>query len=394
MALVELASLIVASTKASILQKLYDLATAVGLDTETWQEGDPTRTQFDITAEMLEIHERVAVEIARGGYLDLASGPWLTLLARYGFNVERRPATRATTTIRLTNGSGAVRVFEAEGYTALSTGKATYKNVEDKTLPGGIGQTVDVLFEAEEAGIAGNAAPGEINAWLYPVPKVTLTNLTAAAGAPEETDSALRERCRAKIQALSPNGPKGIYHYVATTPELNGGALVTRTRVLPDSDTGEVTVYLAGPAGPVTTDDRDLVEEAYETYATPHCVEVSALLATALVVPITYQLWVYDTIGLSEAEIKTAVSDSLIAMLRELPIGGDVIPPAVNGALYQGRLVAAILGAVTLEDEFGSTVKYGFRVSVSNPSGDLVMTPPQVATLGTLTATVTFVRAP
>ena len=67
MALVELASLIVASTKSSILQKLYDLATAVGLDTETWQEGDPTRTQIDITAEMLEIHERVGVEIARGG---------------------------------------------------------------------------------------------------------------------------------------------------------------------------------------------------------------------------------------------------------------------------------------------------------------------------------------
>ena len=56
----------------------------------------------------------IMAEAIRAGFLETARGPWLTLLARNMFGVERGEATFATGEIQLTNGGGGVFSFNPD----------------------------------------------------------------------------------------------------------------------------------------------------------------------------------------------------------------------------------------------------------------------------------------
>lgn len=380
---VSLSSLIAAVSKEAILSKLLTIASALGLSTESWQPGDPTRTLFAALSQMDEDREVLVIDLVKSGFLDLASGIGLTLLARYLFLVERRTATYATSTIRLTNGSGAFHNFDAEDLTFRNsaTGK-TFRNTTGGTLASGIGQTLDLEIKAEEGGSDSTSAVGEIDELVYAVANVSAVNTTAAVGTDEESDPDLRERCRAKLQSISVAGPRGGYHYAAVTPELNGGAAVTKTREVPDSDVGHVDVYLAGPAGAVSSDDRDLVEEAIETWATPLCIDVTVASAENFVQAVTYTLWLYDTAAETTAQIEEKIEDALLEAFKTRPIGGDVISPDPTGFIYKDWIEAQIIRAVS---------PHGFKVTVSTPAADVALNINQVASLGAVTATINWV---
>lgn len=381
---VTLETLITAVTSTKIYAKLLTLAQAVGLSTESWQDGDPTKTLLDSVSRRDETRESLIVDAIRGGLLDLAEGGWLTLLARYGFKVERRGATFATCTVRYTNaGTAFAEIEEPEDSTTKnSTTEAFFRNTTVGVIPAG--GFVDLEVIADVAGSDANSAVGEIDYLVTSIPNVTVSNTTAAIGTDEETDEELRARCRAKMQSISPNGPRGAYHYFATTPEYNEGAAITRTRVVPDSDTGDVQVYLAGAAGAVSSDDRQLAEDAIDAWATPLCIEATVSSATNFSQAVTYTLWVYDDVSLTVAEIEEAVENALLEALRTRPIGGDVIPPAATGAIYKDWLEAVILRAVH---------PYGFKVTLATPTVDVALTIGQVMTLGAVTATINLVAS-
>lgn len=381
MAEVALATLILPVNRDQYFASILGIANGLGLETETWRSGDPTRSEFYAVAIEAELRESLVVDTIRGGYLDLSGEQWLTLLARYRFNVERRQAVKGTCTVRLTNQSAAAYLDLQPGDITVknSTTKATYRSTTGGDLAGGIGQTLDVEVEAEVAGSGGTSGTGEIDELVTALPNVDCTNTTAAIGTDQESDPALIERCRAKFASLSPAGPKAAYHYAATTPELNGGASVTRTRVVADSDTGEVQVYLANDSGAVTSEDRDLAEEAIETWANPLCIDCTVSAATPVVQAITYTLWVYDSIAQTNEEIEELIEDALIEEFKRIPVGGDIIPPATTGKLYQGRVIATILAAVA---------GHGFRVTLTVPAADVDLDPSEVLTLGTVTATI------
>lgn len=381
MAEVALATLLVPVTRDQNFASLLGIASGLGLETETWHSGDPTRETLYAVAIEAELKEALIGDTIRGGYLDLSGDDWLTLLARYRFNVERRAATKATTPIRLTNQSAAAFNDIAPGdITARnSTTKATYRSTTGGDLAGGIGETLDIEVEAEIAGSGGTSGAGEIDELVTALPNVTVTNLTAAIGTDAESDAALIERCRAKFQSLSPAGPKAAYHFAATSPELNGGASVTRTRVVADSDTGQVTVYLANDSGPVSSGDRDLAEEAIETWANPLCIDCTVLAATAQSQAITYTLWIYDSVALTNAKVQDLIQTALEEEFKRIPVGGDIIPPATTGKLYQGRVIATILAAVA---------GHGFRVVLATPAADVDLDPSAVLTLGVVTGTI------
>ncbi len=377
---VALATLIVPVTREQNFAALLGIATGLGLETETWRAGDPTRSEFYAVAIEAELRDALIVDTIRGGYLDLSGEEWLTLLAQYRFNVTRRAASAGTCTIRLTNASVAPFDFEAGDVTVRnSTTLQTYRTTTGGTLAGGIGQTLDLEVEAEVAGSDSTSGVGEVDELVTALPNVTGTNTTAAIGSDEESDAALIERCRAKFASLSPAGPKAAYHYAATTAELNGGANVTRTRVVADSSTGDVTVYLANDSGAVAAGDVTLAEEGIETWATPLCIDCTVQSAVAQVQAITYTLWVYDSIALTTEEIETLVEDALTEEFKRIPVGGDIIPPATTGKLYQGRIIACIIAAVS---------PHGFRVSLAIPAADVDLDPSEVLTLGAVTATI------
>lgn len=384
MSLVDLAALVTAQVKSAILSTMLDLADTVGLDTETWKEGDPTRTTFDVVSRQWEAWEANAVRFIRGGFLELATGDALELLAYYHFGVDKQKATYAQCTVRLTNAGSAPYTFDPDDLTFVNAAtKATYRNSTGGTLAGS--GTLDLTVIAETAGSAGSSGVGTILALVTALPQVSVTNLTAAVGLDAESDAALQARCRAKLGALSPTGPADAYHYVATTAALNGGAQVTRTRVLADSAVGNVTVYVAGAAGAVSAGDVVLVQAGLNVWATPLTVEATAVNSSNLVVPVTYTLWVYDSISLTTAAIQTIVAAALLESFRTRPIGGDVEPPATTGKIYRSWIEGQIIQSVA---------PHGYRCSVSTPAGDTSMTIGQVATLGTVTPTVTLVAAP
>jgi phage-related baseplate assembly protein len=383
MALVDLASLVVAATRDAVYAKLLDIADAVGLSTETWEAGDPTRTLFDAVARIQSAYETGVVEAIRSGFLDLASGTSLTLCAQYVYAVERTPASFAQCTIRLTNTGALPLVVDPDDLVAVEgSSGATYRNSTGGTVAPG-GGTLDLTFIAEEAGTGSNAGVGDITALQTPIAKIAVSNTTAAVATDEESDADLRARCRAKLGSLSPNGPADAYHYVATTAALTGNTETTRTKVFADSSTGDVVLFVGGNSGQVTTDARDAVEDAVETWAVPLTVQVTVLRATNLTVPITYTLFVYDSIALTSAEIQTKVSDALLAGFRSRPIGGD------SGTIYRDWIIATILQAVA---------PHGYRLTLASPAADVSVANTssacEVAVVGTITPTINLVGAP
>lgn len=388
MSVVALASLLVQETKAAIYQKGLDVAKALGLPVTSWETGDPTRSLYHFVSDILSTLEGVAVGYIASGFLDFAVAranadpddrQWLVLLAEQVYGYEAAEATYATCTVTLTNGGGGLYPVEAGDLTFRSsaTGK-TYHNTSAGTLNSGIGQTLTLDIIADEPGSASSASATEIDEMVTTLLEVTCSNPTAAVGLDAESPNAIASGCRAKLGSLSPNGPRSAYEYVATTPALTGTSNVTRARSVGDSATGDVTLYLAGPSGAVAGADVALVQTAIETWATPLCITPTAVSAANKVIAPTYELWLYDTVGMTEAAAHALVQTALQAMMTARPISGDVIPPATSGYVYHSLIES------TIASPFPGEV---FRVVVTVPAGDTAVAANEVPVLGTVTPT-------
>lgn len=380
-----LAQLIVRHTKAAIYDTAIAVAENVGLPVTSWQPGDPTRSLYHVLSEILDALEEVVAGYITSGFLDYATGDWLKILARQVYNVTVPEATYATTAVTLTNGGGGLYEIEAGDLTLknTTTGK-TYRNTSGGTLAAGPGTTLDIDVEAEEAGSDSSAAAGEIDDLVTALLGVTCTNATAATGTDEQSEATTRQQCRDKLGALSPNGPAEAYAYVARNSELTGTTGVTRVRVYSESETGDVTVYLAGPSGGVSAGDRTDVEDAIVTWANPLCNTPTVVAATNQTQAITYTLWVYKSANKTSAEIQADVTDALQSLFAEHPIGGDIITPGGTGYMYKSLIESTIRGALS----------QAFRVSVATPATDVAIANNTVAVLGTVTATINLVDDP
>lgn len=382
---VSLASLIVEETKEVIYNTGIAIARTIGLPVDTWQAGDPSRSLYHVTAELLSSLEGTAAGYIRSGFLDYASGDWLKILADQVYGVTVPAATYASTTVTLTNGGGGYYEIDAGDLTFKNstTGK-TYRNTTGGILASGPATTLDVDVTADEAGSDSSAAATEIDELVTQLLGVTCSNATAATGTDEQDEAVTRAQCRAKLDTLSPNGPKGAYDFVAKDPDLAGTSACTRSRTYSDSDTGDVTVYLAGPSGAVAEADRALIEDAILDWATPLCITPTVLSATNVTVDVTYALWIYKSVNLDATEIETAIETALEEMFADRPIGGDIIPPATTGKMYRSLIESTIRGVYP----------QAFRVSVTVPTGDTDIDNGEVAALGTVTATINLVVDP
>lgn len=377
--ILSLASLLVRQTKEQILNAGLAIARTVGLPVSSWQAGDPTRTLFMYEAEFLGALEVIVLGFIASGFLDSATGVWLKVLAEQVYGVVVPPATRATTVVELTNNGDEVFDFEPGDVTVKSSlsGK-TYRSITGGHL--GAGETLPLTFEADEAGSGSSAGAGEIDELVTSFTNVEVTNPNAAVGIDEQAESTTRQQCRDKLDSLSPNGPKGAYSYVSRNRDLTGTSNVTRVRVFSDSDTGDVTIYLAGPSGALAEPDRALVEAAILKWATPLCITPEVFSATNVSVPVTYQLWLYASANRTSAEVQADVAAALQAMFAARPIGGDIVSPATTGALYKSLI----------ESTIRAVYPQAFRVVVGTPAGDTALANGEVAVLGTVTPTVTI----
>lgn len=377
-----LASLLVQETKTQIYTRGLALAETIGLNVTSWVVGDPTRSLYHFLSDALSRLETMVAGFIGSGFLDYATDDWLTLLAQQFYDVERVEATYATSTITLTNGGGGVFTIAAGDAVAKnsSTGK-TFTSTSGGTLSAS--STLDIDVTADEAGSDSSSVANEIDALVTTMLGVTVTASTTAIGVDEESDESLRDRCRAKLAALSPNGPRDAYNFVVRSSELTGVTDITRARTVTDAAT--VIVYVAGASGAVAGASVTAAQAAIDEWATPNCITATVTNVSNVTVAVTYTVWIYESVGADSADIEEAIEDALGDMFAARPIGGDIISPATTGKLYQSLIVS------TIKEVFPDHI---FRVTVSDPTGDTSLAINQVAVLGAVTATINIEEDP
>ena len=358
-------ALFVPASANTILELGLGIAKRLGVPTETWQIGDPTRTSFEFLAQRLANLESTYSDYIRAGFLSTASDDWLKVLAAEVYGYTAREATYATSTIELTNGGTGSYVIDAAGDLTVksSLSDKTYHNVT-----GGIriqpGQVVDVEVIADEAGSDSSAGENEIDRLVTTLVGVTVTASTPANAQDDEREESIKEGCLSSLGPLSPDGPPDVYEHIARDPKLTGVEDVTRAKSTANSESGLVTLYIAGPSGPALASSVNAVQAAVEKWATPLCIRPTTMNSVARQVNIT--------LAVRGTNFPAGYREGLDAALR-----------AYIATVNIGGLVAVSKLYATAETELPSMRS----CTVSEPSADLQLLAGQVPVPGTITIT-------
>lgn len=337
-----LTDLLAGSTTDETLATLVALGAVAGFPAYSWQSGSVPRTFFELEAVSYADLTQVIGAIASGGFVDHAVGPWLTLRAAQGYNLTRQPAVYTQGPIALTDagGIGPVDITDA-GQVVVTVDGTRFRVVDStdyplpQTLPAS--GSVTVMFEAEAPGAAGNIPDGATVELVTSLPGVTAVQVTppggtwiAQQGADEETDPALRTRCKARWGELGYGATEAAYRFWAAT----ASAEVTRVSVAePDAD-GSVRVYVAGNAGPVSGGALSDVQ-AYVDVRRPMCVVPTAYNATQVTVALTGEVKVKAAQNVA-AQASAAIA--LSALFAAIPIGGIVYRAPIEKAILDANI--------------------------------------------------------
>jgi phage-related baseplate assembly protein len=367
-------------------ESIYNVLAALGTNTTSWKPGAVARTIIAAVSIVIAAFSELTALIAKSGFLELAEGPWLTLVARYVFGVERTLATFAAGQVTLTNGAGGV--FDmgiGDVIVKNTTSGKTYRTTEAFHL-GVTPAAVTVGIEAVEAGSPSSSGAGEIDGLETSMIGVLVTNAAAVTGLDDESDTSLRARALEARSPLSPNGPRDSYAYFARgARRASDGSLigVTRVRVSRSSPIGVVTVTVAGPSGAISgvandpATDLGAIDLAIKTNVVPDGVIEITQSATSTIIPITFELWIYSSANISNGEILALVQSRLADFMTTQPIGGNVIGAAAGKVFVDA--IRTVIGAARPEI---------FHVLVSAPAGDVVLAESAVPMLGVVTATI------
>jgi phage-related baseplate assembly protein len=388
MALFTLTDLTKPATREDVQTAIYQVLGVLGVNTTSWGTGAVVRTMIVATSAVLAALSTLQANIAASGFMELAEGAWLTLTAHYVYDVDRLEATYATGLLTLTNpGGGVFDVLPGDLIVSNpdpSSGKS-YRNTAHFILNAASSLTIGI--EAVEVGAASNAAPGAVTGMTTVLLNVTCANADPIVGSDEESDEALRERCREKLGSLSPMGPWDAYAYSAriSTRPTGENIGITRTRVLKDGY-GHVTLIVANASGAVDASDVDIINENIQREATPLAVSSSTESAVEVPFTVSYEAWVYNTSGNNDAQIIDLIRAKVIAFFAAQPIGGNLLTPTPPGFIFQEAIRSSIASA--LQPQI-------FHVLVSSPAGDTSLATTEVAVLtGFGTETVHQVPVP
>lgn len=378
-------------TPDEVKASIYAVLATVGTNTTSWKPGAVARTIIAGVSIVLAAFSTLMALIAKSGFLELAEGEWLTLVARHVFGVEREEETFAAGPCTISNSGGGVFDFDpGDLIVRNSSTDKTYYNTASIHL--GSGQTgLTIAVQAFEAGSASSSNPTDIDEVVTNAIGVTVTNATAIVGLDAELDPVLRLRCLEKRSSLSPNGPRDAYAFFARGAKRADGSSigVTRVRVTKSSSTGQVTVTVATATGGVTGDvddpDTDLgaIDEAIQLNVVPDAVTATVQSATALVIPVTYEVWIYSTASMTTQQVKDAIAAKLTSFMTTQPIAGNIIAPA-TGKVFLDAIRTAI----------GATRPEIFHVAVTVPGGDTDVAATEVPVLGTVTCTAVNMVTP
>jgi hypothetical protein len=361
-------NLFTAETVDKILSRGLAVAKALGLPVTSWRSGDPTKSLYHFAAEHFGAQEERNTEWAKSSFMSTAEGDWATVHAKEMYGVDRGGASYAAPTITLRNAGGGVFDLGIGDLVVKCT--ATGKTFTNTDNPGvlGPGAVLTYALAADEAGAASSVGDNELDDVVTPANALTfgvvIDGSTSAAAQDEQSVEELRDQCGDTLGALSPNGPPDAYEYVCKNPKLTGNTEINRASTQGDSDTGEVTVYVASAAGSVSAPSVAAAQQAVYRWATPWTVRPTVVSAAPVSVNIVAQI-AGDGIP---ASFQTAINGELGKLFVGLPIGATV---------YRSRIIAAIHAAVP---QIAS-------VNLIAPATDTILAAYAVPTLGTLNIT-------
>jgi len=361
-------TLFTVETADRILSTGLELAAALGLTPTSWRTGDPTKALFKFVAEVLAARDTVSARYIKAGFLSTATGDWKTVVAAEVYNVTRQEATYATSTITVNNTGGGLYPLEPGELTVRSsTSDKTYHNTASVTInPSETGVEIEVA--ADEAGSGSSAGTDEIDELVTSLLGVAIVSSTVAIGVDEQDDDSLEEQCLDSLGALSPNGPPDAYEYVVTNSELTGVTEITRAATVADSDTGEVTVFVAGAAGAVSGASVTAAQTAVGLWAEPLTIEATVSNSTEVAQAITMTVSGDDIQATYAADI-----EALLAILFS--------SVAISGLLSRSAIIS--LAQVYLIEGGASRISVALTVPASNVSLD----DGEVVTLGAVSVT-------
>ncbi len=348
------ADLITPKTSDQILTELLATLSGQGFPVTAWQSGGAGRTLARADAVAIADLRSLIATICKGGYLDEAEEDWLTLLAAGVFDLDRVPAafTEGFITATVAGGSGPY-TFGAGAFVA-SDGTRRYVSTNTSSVTLSSASPTQVPVRAESSGDSYNVAGSTVTTLVSPalagVTVVGASDWITSSGAPAETDTALRARCRSRWATLGRGGTAQAYRYWA----LNGHAYegqVTRVAVYPGPGDGTIAVVLADSDGPVSGPIAAAVD-AWLALNLPVTDDATATPATGTTVAVVIAATVpaaYNT-----SAVRGAAATAVATYLNSLAIGGTV---------DAARIAQVILNAVPQI----------LDLDVTSPAGDVIL---------------------
>ncbi len=358
-------------TQAAYLAQILATLAAQGFPVTAWQPGNAGRTLAVADATALTDLRAVIADVARGGYLDTATGDWLTLLAAGLFDLTRTPAVFAVGSVTLACVATAGPYSITAGALVVTDGTRRWRSTNTTTLTLPSSGSLVVNVRAESPGTAYNVSGSTL--LLTPVsPSLAGVTVTAASswlttsGVAEESDATLRARCRLRWSTLGRGATLEAYQYNALSA---GVAAITRAQAIAGGGDGTVAVYVAQASGAATSPQVATVQ----TYINSVCPATDTPTVTAATaVPINVTATVYVAAASNSAANRTLATDAITAYVDGLAMGNAVVDVA--------RIGASIYSAAGIRD-----------VDLSAPASDTTITAGQVATVGTISLTWTEV---
>lgn len=335
--MISLSDLLTPVTPDEYMAKLESMLSTLGVDPTKFRRGGVLRVLMRAQAMTFSGLTEIMVAAIRSGFLDLAEEGWLTLLARYVFGVERRPAQPASGVVTLTNSLGGSFApgdypIGSVRFTNTETGKK-YFNAEPIDL--GPFQAKPFAVVALEAGPDSNAGPDTI-ALETTLLGVTVTNDDAIVGLDEESDEELRSACRARLESISGLGPRGAYQWaVRQARRLDGTpTAINRVHVPEGSWNAVVNVIMASASGAPSAGDLTAAETSIETMARPSGIKVQTAAAGVVPFARAVTIWARRTPGLNTDAVRIQAVQAIASGLTTYPIGGISKPSQAKGALW------------------------------------------------------------
>lgn len=339
----------------------------VGVPVTEWiSDLNDGRTIVEVVGQVIGQLEAAFYKILLGFFLEEATGAYLTAFARGFFQIERLGADTTEGMVVFTNSTLIERTIEVDamivGTPGAGNSSKTYRAITGGTLKPfdpktGTPGTLVIKVRATGTGEEFNVANLAITDIKTPMAGVTVSNVAGPsgtwitnAGRRDEDDGSvspplgLKGRCLAKWGIKGAGATADAYRFWAQAP-INGGNTSPVTRAEPASDydpdagtfrPNAVTVWLAGPAGPLVAADVASVADNFEHPLQRYPLGTKLFVRSSAAVNVDIAGVVYFYLTYQQPDVQSSVAEAIALFQNDARIGATVYKSVLDQKIHDG----------------------------------------------------------